>query len=134
MLRKRIFGLLALITIILGWLFITLSFQGSYDSPAEARQNCNSHTLWLVEHDHPFHNLYEVESSYQGYSVDKNESFSCTKATADRMVRFESAFSFSFYFLLLPIWLPIVLIVFVLWWLKSEVLQIRKTKPNKKKH
>jgi len=136
MLKIRVIGITSLIIFLLGIFLVNSVYEGTYSTLEQAQSNCGAKIL-VIQEDSPFYSIYEpdltkdeVVNFLKSNPAEGPNTFTCTKHSADRMVKFEQMLSFSFYLLLLPIWLPLLLIGATVYWL---IIELRNIKSHRKK-
>lgn len=136
---RRIAGITALVILVSAILFVNKTYATVSDTVLDAQKACPS-TVWAIERDSPFFNIYQVDynnaaqiKAFQETSKGDVSSFACSQSKANDIVRFERALEFSMYIVFLPVWLPLVLLTVAAWWVYGEFRNFQKPKKNTKK-
>lgn len=133
MLRQRICGILALLLLIAASLTFYGIYRNSFDTFDDAKTRCG-HNVWVVYQDSPWIDMYKIDFSdpaalqfYQGKPAEgASWTFTCNENRAQNIERFEEGLQMLFYIFLLPLWLPLLLLLAVIWWLRDEYRYWRK--------
>ena len=122
--KQRLFGLIGVTSIVLLAALHFWVYKNTYLNKDSAFINCGQH-IWMIDKDSPFYDvrqLDEVTERNTGQRPSDADSllFTCHKEEADRVVRYENLLTASIY-LLVPLWLPVLLLYAVGQWLVFEV-------------